>query len=288
MLDFSSSLTCLSEIEIPAEIDFKIAFEKSRAPSKKYAINADSGMVLDTVGKDFTCVSHGDFFRNILKTVSDNLEPSDIENAKPVWNTGRNGGFAMLDLRLPDMKTTIYSENITTEIGNRIIALHGVDGLCSNQTHFGAIDFFCTNGMVTGKHTNVKKKNTKGFSLEAFISELKRTRSVFYDETAKFQEWSNTSLKGIDVKSLLNDILSSERKAQKMFDLFNSEIIDRGCNKFALYSAFTNFASFADERNGFKIRETGSDHKTLTMWQRELDVNKWIEHDSFTQIGVAA
>ena len=69
-----------------------------------------------------------------------------------------------------------------------------------------------------------------------------------------------------------------------MYALAREEISKRGKNVFALYSAFTNYASYADERNGFKIRETGFDTQAETMWKREQQVAKWISTPQFQSL----
>ena len=46
------------------------------------------------------------------------------------------------------MKAKVHTDKHETELANRIISLHGVDGSCSNQAFFGEIDFFCTNGSI--------------------------------------------------------------------------------------------------------------------------------------------
>ena len=107
----------------------------------------------------------------------------------------------MLDITLPDMQVPIVTDKMETSIGNRIIALHGVDGSCSNQVFFGAIDFFCTNGMIRGEFDKIRRKNTSGFSLSSFIAELQRARTDFYTEAAKMQVWAETSTKYVDIKS---------------------------------------------------------------------------------------
>ena len=56
---------------------------------------------------------------------------------------------------------------------------------------------------------------------------------------------------------------------------------------FALYSAFTNYASYADERNGFRMRNTGNDTQAQTMWLREQEVAKWIASPQFKQLEAA-
>jgi hypothetical protein len=149
---------------------------------------------------------------------------------------------------------------------------------------FGAIDFFCTNGMVTGDYDKIKRKNTSNFSLDKFIQELQSSVTDFYETADKFQRWANTSLMTVDVKDLLEAVVKSERKSEKMFTLYNQEVSTRGRNVWALYSAFTNYASYADERNGFNLRNTGNDTEAQSMWAREQEVAKWIDSPQFQAI----
>ena len=150
------------------------------------------------------------------------------------WNVARQNAWAMLDMTLPNVTARIETDKHSTTIAQRIIALHGIDGSCSNQVYFGAIDYFCTNGMITGDHDKVRRKNSSGFSLENFVGELKRARSDFYDRAAKLQVWAKTSLKNVDIKTLLDDIITSNRKSEKMYGLYNQEVATRGRNLWAL------------------------------------------------------
>ena len=181
----------------------------------------------------------------------------------------------------------ISTDKFETEIGNRIISLHGIDGSCSNQVFFGAIDFFCTNGMITGDHDKVRKKNTSNFSMESFIYELNRARTDFYQQAQQMQVWAHTDLKYVDVSSLLDDMLGSKRKSEKMYSLYMQEASTRGHNKFALYSAMTNYATYADERNGFNLKNTGNDTQAMSMWSREQEVSKWVSDDRFRLLEAA-
>ena len=273
--------------DIPTYLDFDVEFEPTKVNDKKYVINADTGEYLGIVGKSFTCASHGDFYRGVMDTVTDELLSSELMNAKCNWKTARNGAWSMLDIELPDMQVDITSDKHQTTIGNRIISLHGIDGSCSNQVFFGAIDFFCTNGCIRGEYDKIRKKNTANFSMESFIYELARARTDFYAEAGKMQVWAQTSTKYVDIRSLLDEMISSERKAEKMYMLYLQEAAIRGHNKWALYSAFTNYASYADERNGFNLRNTGNDTQAISMWSREQEVSKWVSDDRFIQLEAA-
>jgi len=267
---------------IPENLDFDVTFEPTRVADKKYVIDNNTGEPIAIVGKDFTCASHGDFFRNVMGEVTENLSSYETDNANIAWRDAHNNGWAMMDMTLPNVKAKITTPKHETEISQRIIALHGVDGTCSNTVLFGAIDFFCTNGMVRGEHDKVRRKNTSGFNLERFIYQLSRSKQDFYAQSNQLQEWANKSLFVGDVKAMLESL--DKGKAKRMLELYNQEAGVRGNNVFALYSAFTNYASYADERNGFKLANTGKDTNAVNMWEREQKVTRWVESKQFKEL----
>ena len=205
-----------TNFEVPENLNFPVEFEPTKVDDKKYVINANTGKYLGIVGRGFTCASHGDFYRGVYDTITENLDPSEMANAKFKWRSARNSAWSMLDITLPDMQVEISTDKHTTTLGNRIISLHGIDGSCSNQAFFGAIDFFCTNGQISGDYDKIRKKNTSNFTLDGFIKELQRARTDFYTETAKMQVWAETSTKYVNIQSLLEDMIDSKRKAEKL------------------------------------------------------------------------
>jgi hypothetical protein len=261
-----------------------VTFEPTRVADKKYVIDNNTSQPIAIVGKDFTCASHGDFFRSVMDTVTENLTSHEVDGANITWRDAHHNGWAMMDMTLPNVSAKITTPKHETEVAQRIIALHGVDGTCSNTVFFGAIDFFCTNGMVRGEHDKVRRKNTSGFSLDRFISQLNRSKQDFYAQSDRLQAWANTPLFFGNVKPMLESLLKSEQTADKMLRLYEQEANTRGHNAWALYSAFTNYASYADERNGFKLRNTGGDTEAVNMFKREAAVAQWIESKQFKEL----
>jgi len=267
---------------IPENLDFKVDFEPTRVSDKKYVINRNTGEPIAIVGKDFTCASHGDFFRSVMDAVTENLSSHEVDGANIAWRDAHHNGWAMMDMTLPNVKAKITTPKHETEIAQRIIALHGVDGTCSNTVLFGAIDFFCTNGQIRGEHDKVRRKNTSGFNLDTFIDQLNRSKQDFYTQSERLQGWANKPLYADNVKSMLESL--DKGKAKRMFELYNQEVSVRGNNVFALYSAFTNYATYADERNGFKLRNTGKDTDAVSMWEREEKVSRWVDSKQFKEL----
>ena len=269
---------------IPENLDFNVTFEPTKVDDKKYVINENTGDYIGIVGNGFTCASHGDFFRNVMDTTTATLSDYDMEGAQINWRSAHKDGWAMMDMTLPNVTAKIATDKHETTLMKRIIALHGVNGTCSNTTIFGAIDFFCLNGQIRGKHDKIMRKNTSNFSLDRFITELEKSQQDFTAQAEQMQRWANTSLAHVNVKELLEGIMRSDRKAEKMHTLYSQEAGVRGRNLWALYSAFTNYATYADERNGFNLRNTGNDTQAISMFKREIDVAGWIDTPQFQAV----
>ena len=269
---------------IPEELNFDPVFEPTKVKDKKYVINGNTGDYIGVVGDTFNCASHADFFEGVHNTITENLGDAECEGMNMKWRIARQNAWAMLDMTLPNVTARIETNKHSTTIAQRIIALHGIDGSCSNQTFFGAIDFFCTNGQIRGEHDKIRRKNSANFSMDRFIRDLRESSQSFYAQSKRLQGWANKSLFVWDVKSMLKTLLKSDRTAEKMLALYNQEASVRGQNVWALYSAFTNYATYADDRNGFTLRNTGKDTNAVSMFQRENKVSQWIESKPFKEL----
>ena len=272
---------------VPQNLNFPVVFETTKFSEKKYVINGNTGEYIGIVGNSFNCASHGDFFIGVHNTITDSLGEKDTNNMNIHYKTARNNAWALMDMTLPEVTAKIYTDKHETTISQRIIALHGIDGSCSNQVYFGAIDFFCTNGIIRGEYDKIRRKNSSLFTMDSFIRELEQSRNDFYAQSETLQRWAKIQMPRYDVKDLLERIIKSDRKAEKMYSLYNQETSVRGHNVFSLYSAFTNYASYADERNGFNIRNTGRDTQSQTMWTRKQEVAKWISEPAFRNLVAA-
>ena len=284
MLDFTNNENG-SHLKLPKQLDFDVSFEPTRVVDQKYAINEKTGEPFAIVGKGFACVTHRQFFNGVWDQITENLAPSDLKGAAISFQSGRYGGFGMIDIQFPAINKKIETDTgHSTEVRQRIIGMHGVDGKTSNVALFGSIDTFCTNGQISGEHSKIRRKNTSGFSLGNFINELRRAKNDFYLESERLQVFADTSLKTVNVRQLLEDIIPSVQKSKKMYDLYQHEAATRGHNKFSLMSAFTNYASHS-LGNGFELRNTSNRAETeaITMVSRENEVNKWMSDHRFLE-----
>ena len=270
---------------LPEICDFIPQYEKSLMHDHKFVINPVNGVVIAHMGKGFSPAGHRAFCESVYKVVTSNHTPEQLEGMTVQFKTAHEGGWLRMDITLPKVTHTITTSNgHETKVGYRIIALHGVDGTCGNLIFFGAIDFFCTNGMVTGEYDMTKCKNTSNFSIGGLEKRLYSGYVDFSDRMTKLNDWGMIELNNFDVPALINSIIPSEKKAEKMFSLYKDESHTRGQNVFSLYSAFTNYATYGDERNNFKIRNTGKDTREVTLFKREQEVAKWVDSPKFKEL----
>ena len=283
-MPFDMSNTASHELIVPDHLDFDVSFDKTRVKDKKYVINSDTGDAIAIIGRSATARNHAEFYNRVWDTIVEDLSQEDLQDKTYKFKSARNKGWSMLDVTFPNVKTTVETVRHKTEIAFRMIAVHAIDGTASPATWFGGIDTFCTNGQITGDWDMVRKKNTSGFTVENFMRELRVAKTNFDLQGKRLQTWATTNLAHVQVDELIQKIVKSERKSRKLYDLFLDERRMRGNNLFALYSAFTNYSSYADARNGFELRNTGNDTKAVSMLAREQEVSKWVSSPEFLEL----
>ena len=260
-------------LEVPEYLDFTTRTEPTRMAGKKYVINNDTDEVIGIVGSKFNSVTHTEFYDRVWDTMSGQLGKEAMEGVEIKWNTARNNAFAMLDASMPSTKAVITTDKQQTEISQRVIALHGVDGLCSNQVFFGAIDFFCTNGMIRGEHDKVRRKNTTNFNMATFIKELENANSDFYSQAEQLQIWARTPLEYNSVRDMLHSLMGSEVKGDKMLGLYAQEyasIVLSGTIALDVTEGATHYhaTSVRPARAKTKTKTTRIDRHIFYRWEK--------------------
>jgi hypothetical protein len=259
-------------------IDFGISYAHlERYPEMKYVIRNDTDQAIGVVGKDFNAATHPEFFGKIRDTWS-SLLPELSGDVTISNKIARNGAWALEEVIFPKAKSIIETDNHATEIALRFIYWHGLDGSCRNNCLVGAIDFYCTNGMVSGDYNHIRRKNTKNFSMDNFIHEITNLEERYQEHVLWCQRLARRRITEQQIKDMLKGIIPSERTQAKMFSSVMEEVETRGWNMWAAYSAFTEYASHEDR---FKLRQTGNDNSAERLHKRSLDVAKWTSTPEF-------
>ena len=277
-------------LENYGEADFTIRKEViDRFPERCFVIREDTDEAIGIVGKDFGGVDHPTYFGQIRGAVAEELgfTHKDFYDSVSISNditidtkVSRNGAWALEKMVFNNHKATVETDRHTTETALSLYAWHGVDGSTSNNVISGAIDFFCTNGMVTGDYSKIRKKNTRHFDMSRITHEMEGIYDRWLDHNAWCQKLAE---KDISVTSLKNtlEVMLPERASKNMLNSVLDEFSVRGANAWAVYSAFTQYASHEDR---FSFRQTANDNTLERQFKRNEDVAKWIEHPAFLQL----
>ena len=277
-------------LENYGEADFTIRKEViERFPDRCFVIREDTDEAIGIVGKDFGGVDHPTYFGQIRGAVAEELgfTHKDFYDSVSINNditidtkVSRNGAWALEKMVFHNHKTTVETNRHKTETALSLYAWHGVDGSTSNNVISGAIDFFCTNGMVTGDYSKIRKKNTRHFDMSRITHEMEGIYDRWLDHNTWCQKLAEKDISVNALKTALEDILP-ERASKNMLNSVLDEFSVRGANAWAVYSAFTQYASHEDR---FSFRQTANENTLERQFKRNEDVAKWIEHPAFLQL----
>ena len=278
------------------QADFDIAFAPlERFPERKYVIRTDTDEAIGVVGKDFGGVSHPEFFGPIREAWSKELgydstnwlkqgfkttDDGTLEDVEIDTRISRNGAWALEKVTFNNHRATIETSKHKTDTALTLYAWHGVDGLTSNNVISGAIDFFCTNGMVSGDYNKIRKKNTRHFDMNRITHEMEGIYDRFIEHTQWCQKLAQKPVSVVRLKDALETMLP-QRASKNMLNSVLNEFEVRGANAWSVYSAFTQYATH-DDRFGF--RQTANDNTLERQFKRNEDVAKWIEHPEFLKL----
>ena len=260
------------------DADFDVAYIPTRMPNKVYVVRTDTDEAIGIVGKNYPKRSgHKSMLSKIRETWAE-LLPEWTDEATITTKVSRRGAWCLEEVKFPKQPRPIRTEKQSTELIPRIVYWTSLDGLTSNNLLFGAIDMFCTNGMVIGNYSSIKKKNSKNFIPSILADEMTDAKDIFLGQVNYVQSLADTLVSFSQIKQITEDLFN-ERKAAQMITSIMREVDIRGSNMFAVHSAFTQYASHSD-RFGFR-RSANENNLVERQFKRNTEVVKWLEHDAF-------
>lgn len=155
---------------------------------------------------------------------------------------------------------------------------------------FGAIDFWCDNGMIIGVKEKQTRKHTSGVTIAGFSGWVADAVNQFAKHGERIERYNDTMI-DLTKEDGLFEYLSekgilSDKMGRKMQVAMHTERNKRGGrdvrpSMWDLYSALTAWATHDD------VRDTGNDHEANTRIQRSQHVervisaaDKWMTADA--------
>jgi len=232
---------------------------------------------LAVVGMGYQVVQNIDLFRAIEDQFINSFSSDELKDVRANDKMSYDGRVCLREYQFPNVRCESPG---SSDIAFRTIVKNGFGG-SSIALYTGAIDFFCTNGMISGKYDCMYARHTKGLRLTDITQRVRRSIKAFYENNATWWKWYGHSITIEEAKAFLLDRYS-ERLAEKLLRQYRIECHTHGENMWALYSAMTYYATH--DEGAFATRNTGVDHSAVTLLKREEQVQSVVASDAWTRL----
>jgi hypothetical protein len=196
--------------------------------------------VLNVVKNSYKLVTH--------REVYDALTPILSEHDVTVETYHDNDGAkAYIDVRFNELTTSLAG----SDVAFRAIFHNGYGGT-SLGCIIGAINAFCTNGMILGDYDVVYRRHTSGLDVSIAVDWLKAGMAKWDVVSKKWERWLKASLGVIDMRTHFEEMSENPRHVEMMGRVWEEKYIPKyGNTLFALYQTLTDFASHFED---YKLR----------------------------------
>jgi hypothetical protein len=249
-------------------------------PNHKHIVRQwhDEPISIGLVGKNYKLLKNKELCEGVEQTFMDTLSHEELKNVQRRDSISYMGGTSIRDYIFPNIRADIGSRQ--SDVAFRAILINGYDGSSSFKFYHGAIDFFCSNGMVTGSYDMMVKRHTSGLTVPRLTDKLRNSIDIFYKQADQWKDWVGKEINNDQAKECFEAMPNiSERRVQQLMRQFTIECQSHGRTVWALYSAATYYAT--SDAGQFAVRETGTDHKATTLMNREQQVRGWQNSEEF-------
>lgn len=237
--------------------------------------------LLNVVGRGYKIIHNSELFSAIEDSMMNEMLPEHFDDMRVTDRVSGWGRICFREYVFPAIKCRI--QNHTNEIGFRIIVQNGYGG-SALRIHSGAIDFYCTNGMIHGEFVSTYRRHTSGIMIGNLANTISGALLQFASQQQVWSKWNTTPVKFDAVTELFDAVSSSTKMREGLLEQYERESDARGKTVWAVYSTLTYYASHADGR--FTLRKSVEEADTVasTMLTRELNVSKWLNIPEFKKL----
>ena len=234
----------------------------------------DNAALLNIVGASYKLVHNRELFTAVEDAMRGEMLPEHLQDVKVTDSVSGWGKVCYRQYVFPSIRCRI--PHTRSDIGFRIIVQNGYGG-SALRIHAGAIDFYCTNGMIRGEYTSTYRKHTSRLVVGNLNNTVQNALLEFANGSKQWTEWSQRGVKHAQVMTLFEKIAASPKMKDNLLDQYTREVDARGNNLWAVYSTLTYYASHND--GAFALRRSVEEQntQTSTMLQRELNVSRWVQ-----------
>lgn len=269
--------------ELPAYFHSPTTKQYFHDPEHKHITRVWNGnpTSIGLVGKNYKLLKNKDLCHGIEDTLIDTMTREELSGVQRTDKIAYLGGTSIRQYVFPNITADIGSKR--SNVAFRVVAVNGYDGSSSFKFYHGAIDFFCSNGMVTGSYDMMVKRHTSGLTIPILTNKLRQSIQIFYKQASQWKHWVGKVISDEDAEQCFKAMPNvSERRVEQLMRQFRIECQSHERTVWALYSAATYYAT--SNEGEFVVRKTANDHSAATILNREQQVRSWINSDEFNKV----
>jgi hypothetical protein len=256
--------------------------------SHKVLVDTWTGASTGVVGNKYKVTQMGDFTKATEEMLLEALPNDKFKDMEISDSMSHGSAIRCRKYTFPAFAMPIETRKHQTDVALTVALIQSYDGSTSNGFVTGLLDFFCTNGMISGDYTKGNKRHTSGFNLANFILDMDKVVRDFYKDIQRYQVMASTDIRIPQAEAVLEALPGmSDRLAKVMKDQYLTEVSTRGSNVWALASALTYYSSHNSEE--FPVKGSASnDNVAKSLLDRSRRVNTWMNSTPFQGLLLAA
>jgi hypothetical protein len=181
----------------------------NRVPLVRLGSKGVSSTVVGIHSDKYKSQSTLEILQSYNKSLSENLNCKNVEIEDSVFDGGRKARRSII---FNDYRFDIGDKKESVAL--KLDLFNSYDGSWPFFSAFGAINFVCMNGLVSGQFAMVIiKKHTTGFRINAEISKMQNAATMFKKDIATFMRWTSKHVSWLDVESMLKDTIAKKSQS---------------------------------------------------------------------------
>ena len=235
--------------------------------------------VLSVVGTGYKLVHNRELFSHVEHTMRKEMQPHQLHGVIVRDRVSGWGRTCFREYVFPGIKCQLGG-GTRSEIAFRMIVQNGYGG-SALRMHAGAIEFYCSNGIIRGEHHSTYRKHTSGLIVDGVGRAVQSALDTFAESQQTWKQWAATPVKHQAAMDLFRDLAKSDKLRDNLQAQYLRERDARGDNLWAVYSALTFYASHGDGDFSMRKSVEEADTAASVMLNRELDVARMVETDAW-------
>jgi len=254
----------------------------------KVLVDTWTGASTGVVGEKYKVTQMGDFTKATEEMLLEALPNDKFKDMEISDSMSHGSAIRSRKYTFPAFAKPIETRKHQTDVALTVALIQSYDGSTSNGFVTGLLDFFCTNGMISGDYTKGNKRHTSGFNLSNFILDMDKVVRDFYKDIQRYQVMASTDIRIPQAEAVLEALPGmSEKMQERMKDQYLTEVSTRGSNVWALASALTYYSSHNSEE--FPVKGSASnDNVAKSLLDRSRRVSNWMNSAPFQNLLLAA